>query len=260
MKKIITLVFLISSIYSFNTLAQAAKIRKDQVGLNVGYNFSFLYDRNFSPLFYQEQGIVYSINYEWIGNKTIFFAGLNFSQGKLMTKISDFFESKYIKGEIDLGYLRRAFTSGNGKFQHYLGGGLHSYNHYIDYDDQESFSFLFAHSIDLKYTAMYNISDRNRLQFRISLPVLTLLTRPPYNGYDEELKENEESPLKLITNGTITSVNNYFAVNSQFIYSYSLSQRFDMNCQYKFSLHRSQMTEKLVHIQNQIFVGASLKF
>lgn len=245
---------------STNIFGQVNNVKKHSVGLSAGYNFSSVYDHKFSPLLYSERGTNYLLNYIRINDKAILSMALNFSEGELKTKASRFFDSKYIKAEIDFGYLRRAFASANSNIMQYLGTGLHSYNHYIDYDGQGSFSFLIAHSIDLKYTINYRCANRNNLQLRISLPVVTLVVRPPYNGYDEELKENRSEPFRLITNGKIASINNYFAITNQLIYSYSLTQRFDINCQYKFGLYYTRFEEKLVHIQNQIFIGTSLKF
>ncbi|MEJ7645713.1 MAG: hypothetical protein WKF87_14055 [Chryseolinea sp.] len=255
---LIRIAFILAFTASPSIYAQVNNVtKKHYIGLSAGYNFSALNDHNFAPLLYYERGKNYLLYYVGVSDKSILSADVNFSNGKLKTKASRFFESKYFKGEIDLSYLRSAFTSANSSMVHYFGAGIHSYNHYIDYDDQESFSFIMAHSIDFKYTASYKLSTRNNLQLQISLPFVVLLVRPPYNGYDEELKENRSNPFSLITNGRVTSINNYFAISNQLIYSYSLSQRFDINCKYKFGLVYAPIEERLVHIHNEIFIGAS---
>ena len=260
MNRKILLIILCLLVIVFDIRSQSEKFKKNNVGIRYGANFSGLHDRNFSPLFYYESGSYYALRYERTNGKSLFYFFSDFSSGKLRTKTSDHFTSIYIKGGIDLSYLRKTSISPNRNLQSFLGVGVQSFNHYIDYQEQEAFSFLLAHSVAFKYVTGYSLSNWHKVQLRLSIPVITLLVRPPYNGYDEELKENQKSPLKLITDGKIVSLGQYFAVSSQLGYTYILNRHFDLNGEYNFAFFQSRTLKRATHFHNQVLAGITFKF
>ena len=74
------------------------------------------------------------------------------------------------------------------------------------------------------------------------------MVRPPFSGFDEELDENINKPLRLITNGYFTSVNKYVSPSISIQYEYNLTKRFSISGEYQ------------MNYQNQIRIGLSHKF
>ena len=230
-----------------------------QIGLSVGMNTGKMKDTNFSPLHYAEQGGSYKLFYEnsKATSKNIFFTNLAFSNGSLKTVASDSLEARYIYGDIEVGYLRK-LNSKSEKLDFALGAKYHlDFNEAIFNNVFESFTFNIAHRLDLSARINYRINRRQNLTANISVPIVSLLVRPPYIGYDDELDANQEKPLTLITNGDFVSGLKHAALKFDLMHRYEINNRLNTIVHYEFNI---QSNDEFKQFQNQLTVGLNYKF
>jgi len=237
--------------------------RRSQLGLSIGYAQGYFKDLNFSPLNYRQGGITYALNYTRTNkNKnSLFKAQFDYTSGKLTTKASEFFtvDRPYL-GNLTLEYFRKLSIS-NSQLSIYLGGQYKTNISFVIFDDLYAFTFLFAHNLGATALAEYQLNDKSKIIAGLSLPLLTHLVRPPLTGHDKELTENSEKGIKILyANGDLTSLNKYQAIDFNLGYEYQLSDRWNLNLQYRMQYHRTTSVHLLKHLQNHISVGASIKF
>ncbi len=264
MKKFIILstLLLITTFLSGQDLTKntaETKTKNHGIGLAFGINTGKVKDTNFSPLHYDEFGQVSKLNYEFKkpNSRNLFYTNLSFSNGSAKTTASDSLESRYIYGDIELGYYRQLNTK-NDKMKFYLGGKYHlDFSEIIFNNVFESFTFNIAHQFELSTRLDYQLNEKHAFSTNLSLPVLSLLVRPPYSGYDEELNENTEKPLKLITNGDFVSIDKHRALKFELIHKYQMNERLGTQIRYEF---HTQTNNQFKQFQNQFSVGLNYKF
>ena len=155
----------------------------NSIGLAIGLNTGAFQDLHFSPLIYQEIGPAYNLNYrkKKENKRRLWTANLFFSNGKLTTEASDLLECRYIIADIEVACLKQ-LNETKEKFDFYIGAGYHlDFGVIIFNDVLQSFTFLVAHSLDLKGQVNYELNEKNELLGSLSLPLATLLVRPPYS-------------------------------------------------------------------------------
>lgn len=229
-----------------------------QVG--IGQQFSPLRDWNFSPLDYNNQGRILDFMYTRIFEKGEFTVWANYTTGNAKTKSFTVYNSEFTMGNLRLKYLKQAGSTVDARFPLYLGGQFHSHIYYIDWEDQEAFSFLGNHSIDFSAKTYYQINGKSRLIASLDLPLLSLTVRPPYNSWDEELNDNNDNnPFALITNGQWGSFNQIFSYNLRIEYAFQLNNNFELVASYNNHYHRVYLVDNFTHFQNQLIIGLKIK-
>ena len=233
---------------------------KNCVGLQVGYNHGYLKDLNFSPLNYKEGGLLYALNYtnQNPNGKVILNVDIEFSSAQLKTKASDYLASNLIMANFETSFVRK--VSKEKKLLIYIGGQYSSYLQIIDWQDYESFSFLASHGVGVKGLISYNLTAKHRFSSSLYIPVFQFLARPPYNGIDENIIENQDNIAKIIFNGKPVSFNQYLAFDWKINYLYSLSKRFDFSATYLLRYQNVSEINEVVHLQNQLSIGLKFKF
>lgn len=228
---------------------------QSELQIQVGANYSNLKDRHFSPLNYSHGGLNFGLTYSRISpsKKSRFYTHIQFLTQDLEHSRFDYLTSNFISGSLDIGYQKRVKHSE--KLSWYLGGGFQSVVNYIDFEDQESFSFLMAHSFNLGSYIEYNLSEKSILGGSIEIPLVSLLVRPPYNGIDEELDKNTERPLHLITNGDVVSLDSYRSVQTSVFYRQQLSEKLGIKTTYALVYQQAKADTPFIRFQNQITVG-----
>lgn len=229
------------------------------IGIAVGMNTGVLKDLNFSPLHYSEIGPMYNLHYK--RNKAdkphIFSIDLFFNNGKANTIASDSLQSRYLYADIETAYLRKIKES-NDKFDFYLGPAYHlDFNFMIFNNVFESFTFLIAHNLEVQTQLNYKLNSKNLFVGSLSLPVVTLLVRPPFIGYNDELDTNQSRPLRLITNGDFVSINKYAGIFATINHLYQINSSWNTKLSYAFNY---QTTEEYKQFQNQLFAGINYNF
>lgn len=233
------------------------------INASIAYDYGYLKDQNFSPLNYQEQGKTYSLTYQWKSARQLDQLSFraDYGTGILQTKASSVFTTDYIRGNLSISYLRKLFTSAGGTTQWSLGSRYHFYLNYMDWEEQSAFSFFANHSLDISTSFQHQVSALQQFSAQLHVPLWSLIVRPPYNGFDQELVyNNEQNPLGLITDGTGGSFNRLIAFQLNAAYQYQLSPRWGMELAYQARYQNLSDTHKLIHLQHQLSAGLQLKF
>ncbi len=237
--------------------------KKFVFGISAGLEKSFLKDQAFSPLNYSHFNTSYNVRFVLRKKKYAIPAFIDFSMGNIHTSI-DNFTSSFVQGSADIGYLHNIFPekASNNQAGIYMGMGISSFLQYLDYQEQESFSFFILHGADFKLTYLHAISTNSLIEGHLSAFIAGLLVRPPYAGFDEELEENQSKPLRLITNGNFVTLNNAVSLRNRLIFRYSLSDRFTVLCTYvfKYSSISADYSKGYRNAENIILLGIDFKF
>ena len=238
------------------------KTRKNQIGICAGYSQGFLKDPIFSNLNYTENGYLVDLHFRHFTSNynNLIEANVNFSSGKLKTNNIDFFTSSYILANVNLAYLRKLPNHKSQYFSSYLGVNYKTRVQYLDWNNQTAFSFIATHGLSVQTNLFYNIKTKHSIETALSIPVFQVLVRPPYNGIDNFITDNQDNTFKLIFTGKPTSLNKYFAINWGTNYKYAISEQFELKLGYTLNYERVFETQEFIQLQNQIMTGINFKF
>ena len=256
----VELKFILPLLLLFSLSLKAQK--KNAIGLSYGVNSGLLKDLNFSALHYKESGHLFSLQYLRHNpiRKNIFEVGIDFSSGKTKTDVSPFLTANYIYGKINVSYYLKFVASKSEKWNFYAGAGYVTNFFSVEWNDYEAFSYFAAHGLTLNCKANYIINKRNQFYSTISIPFFELLARPPYNGRDEFIIENENSPAKIFFHGKLATFNQYFGFSWTTKYIFSVNKLIDLSANYNLNLQKVSGVNKLTHLQNQLQAGLNFKF
>ncbi|MEM6697439.1 MAG: hypothetical protein AAF806_27150 [Bacteroidota bacterium] len=264
MQKIIILTLCLLGTYALvGQTTEQLLLPKHELTLTIGLHQSWMKDSNFSPLNYKGKGTLYGLEYRLNdkANKGVFLAGLNFGTGKYSTDIADVLDTDFILGDFSLGYLRRTSKSTMRTPSFAFGGRYHFHINYLDWQEQEAFSFLANHGFEFATSVDYRLDEKQRFQAQLSLPLFSYTVRPPYNGSDEELvQNNDNNPVKLLFDGYWSTFNRLFVYDLELRYDYKISDAFSLNLIYLNRYQSITNLHKFVQMQNQFRVGTSLQF
>ncbi|HRK80451.1 MAG TPA: hypothetical protein PLZ12_03355 [Saprospiraceae bacterium] len=256
----VKLKFILPILLLFSLSLKAQK--KNTIALSYGVNSGLLKDLNFSPLHYKESGHLFSVQYLRHNprRKNIFEVAVDFSSGKIKTDASTFLTSNFIYGKINASYYRKIKTSESNKYNFYAGAGYTTNLLYFEWDDNEAFSYWATHGLVLNFKANYLINKRNQIFSTISIPFLQLLARPPYNGRNEFIIENQNSPAKIFFNGKLATFNKCYGFSWITKYNFNVNKFIDLSVNYNLNLQKVTGANKLIHLQNQVQTGLNFKF
>jgi len=265
MKKLFLILCLFCGGLALHAQESTKEVRKSnhQIGLSAGYNSGIFKDDNFSPLHYSTSGLLLGLSYQKLKNRNgnIFFATLDYNADAVKTEVSDEFGASTIQANLGIAYLKNISVVQSDKWKFAVGGRYNFFLQYLDYNEQSAISFLANHSIDGMGLVEYQLNSKSQISAQLSLPLLSLTVRPPYNGTDEELAyNNDNAPLKVITNGDVGTVNQLFAYDLKLRYDYRLSNRFTWNVAYLNRYQNANGISKIVQMQHQFTTGLALNF
>lgn len=228
----------------------------------IGYDYGYLKDLNFSPLHYEEQGKTYTLGYNWQDASSLnqFSFLVDYGIGQLHTDASETFTTDYIRGNFSLGYLRRFNLAGVKVTDWAIGARYHFYLYYLDWNEQDAFSFFGNHSLDFSASFSHRIQNRHLFSTQLHVPLWSLIVRPPYNGTDPELEyNNENDPVRLITDGVGGSFERLLAFQIDASYQYKINRRWDLLVRYQARYQNLKGQNQLIHLQHQLSTGLQLK-
>jgi hypothetical protein len=255
--------------------------KKNEVGIEVGYNRGNLEDRYFTYWKYSKSGVLIglNINHRNRSGKNIVEGSINYSSGKL---IADAFINRFVSGKtilepttyfnttynlanIRFSYLTKLFKARNNKFSNYLGVEYQTEGQYLAPYSKNEFGYIATHGIALKGLVTYNLNVKHSIRSTLSIPVFQVLDRPlQYEDYFEKLSQYEaakkDKMMELLFTGKPTTVNTYFAFNSQTTYKYSLTNRLDLNLKYSLLYQHISGIREFNELQNQIVVGTNVRY
>lgn len=257
MKQLILIVA--SIIFSLSAL-HSQDDAQHQINLSGGSIIGVFKDEIFSPFNYDERGHLSGIQYSRSKNDNVFSVSFDFTEAELRTDVSDLFiveENMLVNFSLD--YLKKIAIPNN-RFILQLGGQYKTAANLVTWDDLNAFTFNFAHSLGMASALTFQLDGHQSLYTNLTIPLVTLLVRPPYAGLDKALVENQNRPLHLLTNGTLTSVNKYFAFDWSFGYNLQMSNRWVLNLQYRLQYQHVANVHSYTNLQNQFTLGVGFKF
>ena len=244
-----------------DTAATPSEITSNQIGFEIGINKGYFKDLNFSSLNYREGGTLFSLNYiRWKPDRQhMFTADVDFASGKMKSDVTEFFDAQHILGNIELSFLWQLRLMENRNLSFFLGPQYNSFIQYVDWNDQSGWSYLATHGLNIKGFVRYKASRRS-FETSLSIPLVQVFVRPPYNGYDLFIQENSEDVFKIIFRGELASFNEYVAVDWKTVYRYAASNHVDFVFGYLFRYQGVSGYNKVTHFQNQLTFGFAIKF
>lgn len=258
MKKATLLFFTLSF---FLKIVQAQKLEnmsKNQIEIGFGYQTNYLKDVNFSPLNQAGGGFATVLEYKRI-SKNIFGVTFQFSPGNIHSGPSNEFTTSYINANLELEYLFK-LTQEDGAYQFFLGPAYNTRVLYLDWYDLDAFSYAATHGIGIKGLISKNIKEKHLVQATLGTPVFQVLARPPYNGIDEFIIENQDNPAIIIFSGTPSSLNKFFALEFCVNYKYKLTQQLDWQINYILFTQKVKEANLLKSLSNTISTGITINF
>ncbi|WP_291727224.1 hypothetical protein [Bernardetia sp.] len=271
MKKTVLLLMSCTIFFSYYTKAQTKEknlnqiistlSKKNNIGIQIGGNYSYFKDLNYSPLNYLGRGVLLGINYQRITKKgDIFFSNIDFSSSTIKpNKEIESFEADYYLANLEVGYLKK-IPQRNERLVLHIGGGYHTYFNATFYDGVEAISFFALHGIDLTGRLSYRLSSRQQITTSLSVPIFGLMSRPPYTGWDKFIVESQNNPVRVFFRGKWTSFNDYLVVDYDLNYSYKCSPKWAASANYRLQYYKTEQIHSVKSMNQQISLGLNFNF
>ncbi len=234
-----------------------------RVSLEGGYSVGALKNFEFSPMSYSRSNYLVALGYsfETSNAKDIFSFNAQYDSGKMITPNLRQFDCSLQIGSIRLDYFRSVMS--NKTLNFYVGGGYQSDVDFCmmlnDYWGS-TFSFLATHSLNFNIALKWQVAPRHRLSTSLSVPVVALLVQPPYNNVNEFIYLNQNNILRILFTGKVASWNQFFRLNYQIGYIYSLSRVIDLTAHYELAFYSTYNHINSTSLDNRFRVGAAFKF
>ena len=129
-----------------------------------------------------------------------------------------------------------------------------------------SFGYYFAFGIDFWAKFEYKLSEKQRVISSIAIPIFSSVSRSPYMSQDDPyfMDNYTHKGFKAFTNyikrGTLQSWGNSQSLDFNLMYTYSLSEKWDVGGSYWFSLNLNQQPTHFSSIENVICLSGHFKF
>ncbi|MEM7654491.1 MAG: hypothetical protein AAF399_00050 [Bacteroidota bacterium] len=228
-------------VFTSQSFAQNSASPTQTLGIQLGYDRTFFQDANFSPLHYGGDGLAFRISYaKETAGRHLFLTEIGYAQVKLQAAAARFAEAQNVVGHLRAHYLL-PIGGNQQRISMKLGGGLVSHIDNTIFEDSDAISYLNLHGIEVAYLVAYQLSPRHHLQATASLPIIGLLVRPPYTGWDVD--SFERSGLELAYRGKLTSFQDFFGLTLAASYRYQMSGRISWEMQGRWQYYQtSQLT------------------
>jgi len=233
-------------------------VSENYIGLSIGYRLDNVNDQNFSPLNQKGGGLSYALLYEK-RKKNILKLNINYSNGTLISGIDDAFESTYYTANIGVSYFKNIAPLGSNT-QFYIGGAYNLDVYYMDWFDQDAFSYATTNGLSIVGALSKKLNDKQFIESSISFPLLQFLSRPPYNGINEFIIENQDNPAKIIFAGDITSLNKYQGFTWDINYNIEISNYINLRLNYTLNVKKLNEPNEFKSVSNRISTSVSYKF
>lgn len=228
------------------------------IGLGIGYSLDHIKDTNFSPLNQKGNALVYSMFYERRSNN-ILKINIEYGDGILKSGLSNRLESSYYKANIGITYLKN-MAAEKKAINFYVGGTYNLKVLYLDWYYQDAFSYISTNGLSISAAVSSQLASKHAIESTVSIPVVQLLSRPPYNGIDEYIIENQDDPLNIILNGKLASFKQYQAVNWNVNYRYEISDYLEWKVAYTLDFQKVADPDTFTSLSNRFSTGVFYKF
>lgn len=235
---------------------------QNHLEVGIGYTQLYAKDLVFSPLNYSGNRLLYNLAYERrskSGNNR-FTLSAAYSSDDLEASTANTIDPIYIYADVGLSFTTRLFPSKQSKTVYFFGGAYNTRVFYMDYDDQEAFSYTATHGLSVLGVLEHQWNAKNRFRTSLAVPFVQVLARPPYNGIDEFIIENQDNVAKILFSGKVASFDRFQAVYWKTDYHYSVSRFFDVGLRYRLGYQKATEPVKSVLWQHQLLTFVGFKF
>ncbi|WP_339903886.1 hypothetical protein [uncultured Cyclobacterium sp.] len=228
------------------------------LSIRAGYQGNYLKDNALSPLHYQGSGIQYGLSYRRIG-KNIFGISVAYGAGEMRSNETSGFTNTFLDINIDVEYLFR-IKNNSESLDIYLGGAYETNAFFIEWNDLDAFSYTSTQGMAIRGLLTQRINDRHSMQTSFGIPIVQFLGRPPYNGIDEFIIENQDNPVKIMLQGEPASLGHYLGLDWGLVYAYQISPRLAWNLAYSISFQKVNNLHSFKRMTMSAASGITLKF
>jgi len=262
MKRVtITIALLLSGIMALTAQDDRFKAGiKNSIRLQGGLGQGYFKDLNYSPLIYSSGGLVINTSYHRsLKNENLLFFSAGFQFGELNTAVTEFNTSEHFNVNLELGFLGNIPVN-TSEIKLRIGGQYHSNIDVVFYDGTEAITAFGLHSLDLTGSISWDIATKHTLSSTMSLPVFGLLIRPPWTGWDKYIVEHEDNRIPIFFRGKWTSLNDFFSINWNIQYQFTISSKWDLAAKYLFRYYRTENLKTAIIPSNQFTIGTNFNF
>ena len=208
----------------------------NQFKLSAGYQNNYLKDAILSPLNQQGNGMQFGIAYRRTA-KNILAISVAYGAGELSSNEANAFTNTYLDINIGLEYLVRVANQ-NESIDFHVGGAYETRAFFVEWNDLDAFSYTSAQGLAIKGLMTKRFNPKHSIQTSLGIPVVQFLGRPPYNGIDEFIIENQDSPVSIMLQGEPSSFAHYFGLDWSLGYTFKITPHLAWNIDYSLSLQK----------------------
>ncbi|WP_323756525.1 hypothetical protein [Roseivirga sp.] len=249
MKVSVSIVILISFLKISAFAQEQESLPMNYLGIGVGYSFDRIKDVNFSPLQQHGSSLFYSIFYERHAENTLKIS-IKYSDTILKSGRSNRFKSSTYNPSVSVTYLKNLSPEQSSNL--YIGGTYELNILYMDWNGQDAFSYLSTNGLSVSAAISKQLTSEKNLESTISIPVIQFLSRPPYNGIDEYIIENQDDPLKIIFNSDLVSFKDYKSIRWNINYNHEISNRLNWKVDYDLNIQKVEKAPTFTSLSNRI--------
>ncbi len=172
--------------------------------------------------------------------------------GEVQTITVDSFQ---VQGDLFYAYHRALYVSSSGDLAVALGGSLDFYFNLIS---SVGITWVGAYSLNVSSMVIWKVAPSHALVFRVYLPFLVYLCRPPWSTITDEVMDSSSARNAFV--GHITSVNDFFKIAAEIRYEVSVSEHLLLGFTYELSYYHSPEPLPLDSISNNFAIGVIPNF
>jgi len=265
-------------------LALFAKAQKNSFQLGVGYQRTWLYDQQGSPLKYQTSEKIISLGYNHYSDNSKIDVQLNgalgdfFPTGFLNRQMYDpgysadgshktdssLMIGKLYSGRIKLGYMRavsNGYTSFNKNELHsknYVGASLNNQLFYTDNITRTGWINSSSVNGEFEHRALFN--TKHQFEIKISVPLFARVSRLPYHNSISSASDESDIKTFFKQGSRFAWLGNFQNVQLDAGYQYMINKTVGLGLHY-FGQWLHYTREKPINLfQNNLAVTASLNY
>ena len=247
----------------FNLNAQNKSDFKNKILLGLGSNSTYIKDYNLSPLHIKGRGFFMDIEYlRNIKKKDIIHTNFNISIAELASEASIFFKYNRFLFSFEMNYLKKVNLK-NKSFSLHTGLGAFTTVDAVFYNGTDAVSFFGLHGMQATSMMNYQFHKKHRIGASLSIPLIGMLNRPPYTGWDKyivETSENDGNILTIFYRGDIKTIGTFINFDLNLGYTYSLSNFIDLGIKHKIKYWYTKELEKAIINTNFTSIQLTFKF
>lgn len=128
------------------------------------------------------------------------------------------------------------------------------------------FGYYLAFGMDAYTDMNYTFSEKHAINMSVALPMFSMVSRSPYMSQNAEYFNDNFSHSSLdalfnfISRSTLQSWGSSQIADLKLGYSYTISEKLDLNLSYLFAMDINKAPKKLTQFENSVFVGVTYKF